>query len=160
MRKDAVTGGLSLLVLILMTIFFAGSMNAETDTPANNQAWESRSLDDIHTVRRTIYDWIKAWQSKDLEQYMSYYSPKFSSEKLDYQGWRRKKAILFKRPGLIFVEISNLLIFVDKKEARVSFIQEYTDARLSDVGKKNIRLRHSDGAWKIVSETWQPMDKR
>ena len=43
------------------------------------------------------------------------WKPEFHSEKLDYKGWRRKKAILFKRPGLIFVEISNLLIFIKKR---------------------------------------------
>jgi len=159
MRKNAIALALSLLVLVLMTIFSDSNINAETDTPDKNQTWESRSLDDIHAVRAIIYDWIKAWQSKDLENYMSYYSPEFRSEKLDYQGWRGKKAILFKRPGLIFIEISNLLVFIEEKEARVSFIQEYTDARLSDVGEKSIRLRNSHGTWKIVSEQWQPIKR-
>ena len=159
MKKNAVALVLSLLVLSLMAIFAVGNINAETDAPDKSQDWGSSSLDDIHALRGIIYDWIKAWQSKDLDSYMSYYSPKFHSEKLDYQGWRRKKAILFKRPGLIFVEIYNLLIFIEEKEAKVSFIQEYTDARLSDVGKKSIRLRNSHGTWKIVSEKWQPIDK-
>jgi len=159
MRKNAVVWVLSWLVLVLMAIFAVGNINAETDTPGESQAWKSSSLDDIHAVRGVIYDWIKAWQSKDLGSYMSYYSPEFHSEKLDYQGWRRKKAILFKRPGLIFVEISNLLIFIKEKEAKVSFVQEYTDARLSDIGQKSIRLRNSHGTWKIISEKWRPIDK-
>lgn len=155
MRKNAIALALSLLVLFLLILFSASSINAETNTPDKRQAWKDSSLDEIHAVRGVIYDWIKAWQSKDLDSYMSYYSREFRSEKLDYQGWRSKKAGLFKRPGLIFVEISNLLIFIEEKEAKVSFIQEYTDARLSDVGEKNIRLRHSHGTWKIVSEKWQ-----
>ena len=159
MRKNAITLALSLLILVMMAMFFYSNMHAETDTPDKNQTWESRSLDDIHVVRGVIYNWIKAWQSKDLDSYMSYYSPEFYSEKLDYQGWRRKKAILFKRPGLIFVEISNLLVFIENEEAKVSFVQEYTDARLSDVGEKSLRLRNSHGAWKIVSEKWQPLKR-
>jgi hypothetical protein len=159
MRKDAVASVLFLIVVVLTTMLANGNIHAETDTLDKNQDWESRSLDDIHAVRGIIYDWIKAWQSKDLVSYMSYYSPEFHSEKLDYQGWRRKKATLFKRPGLIFVEISNLLVFIEEKEAKVSFIQEYTDARLSDVGEKSIRLRYSHGTWKIVSEKWQPIKR-
>ena len=159
MRKDAVALTLYLLVLVLTAMFAEGSIQAETNPSGDNQTWKTDSLDEIHAVRNVIYDWIKAWQSKDLDQYMSYYSPEFYSEKLDYQGWRKKKAILFKRPGLIFIEISNLLVFIEKKEAKVSFFQEYTDARLSDVGEKIIRLRNSHGTWKIVSEKWQPIKR-
>jgi len=159
MKKNAVALILSAAVFVLMIIFAVCDLSAETDTKDTNQAWKSSGLDEIHAVRGIIYDWIKAWQSKDLDGYMSYYSPDFRSEKVDYRGWRGKKELLFKRPGDIFVEISNLLIYIEKKEAKISFIQEYTDAYLSDAGQKNMILLHSNGRWKIVSEEWQPVNK-
>ena len=46
---------------------------------------------DIEDVRAQVFAWGQAWQSRDIERYMFFYSPDFRSKKFDYQGWRLKK---------------------------------------------------------------------
>ena len=158
MRKKILALVLCLVVFVLTAVFAVASINvAQTDIDKKSNDWEKSSLNEIHAVRSIIFKWINAWKSKDLAGYMSYYSPEFRSGTLDYHGWRVKKTKLFKRPGVIFLEISNLLIFIEGKEAKVSFLQDYTDAYLADVGEKNMKLIKLNDSWKIISEEWKPI---
>ncbi len=61
------------------------------------------------------------------------------------------------RPGAISLEISYLSVFIKNNHAHVSFIQNYKDAHLSDVGEKKMVLVNSQGTWKITSEEWKPL---
>ena len=159
MRKKIVALVLCLVVFALTAVFAAASVSvAQTDIDKKSNDWEKSSLNEIHAVRSIIFKWINAWQNKDLAGYMSYYSRKFRSGTLDYHGWQVKKTKLFKKPGVIFLEISNLLIFIEGKEAKVSFLQDYTDAYLADVGKKNMKLIKLNDLWKIISEEWEPIN--
>lgn len=158
MREKMLTLVLCLVVFVLTAVFAGASISvAQTDIDQKSNDWGKSSLNEIHAVRSIIYKWINAWKSKDFAGYMSYYSPEFRSGTLDYHGWRVKKTMLFNRPGLIFLEISNLLIFIEGKEAKVSFLQDYTDAYLADVGEKNMKLIRLNDSWKIISEEWKPI---
>ena len=160
MRKNMLRLVLYSVVFVLPAVFAVASINvAQTDTDKKSNDWGKSSLSEIHAVRSIIYKWINAWQNKDIAGYMSYYSRKFRSGTLDYHGWRVKKSRLFKKPGSIFLEISNLLIFIEGKEAKVSFLQDYTDAYLADVGEKNMKLIKLNDSWKIIAEEWQPIKK-
>ena len=145
------------LAIIAANVYMA--MAQEGGDPQTT-SWKSTSLDEIRTVRGVIYDWIKAWQNKDLDGYMSHYSPEFRTGALDYHSWRAKKAGIFKRPGAIDIEISDLWIYIENEEAKASFIQDYTDTNLSDVGQKHLRLVRSKGVWRIVSEEWKAIPKK
>ncbi|MBW1753951.1 MAG: hypothetical protein JRJ46_12840 [Deltaproteobacteria bacterium] len=159
MRKKMLILVLCLVVFVLTAVFAVASISvAQTDVDKKSNDWGKSSLNEIHAVRSIIVKWINAWQSRDLAGYMSYYSPEFRSGKLDYHGWQIKKTKLFKRPGVIFLEISNLLIFIEGKEAKVSFLQDYTDAYLADVGEKNMKLIKLNDSWKIISEEWKPIN--
>jgi murein L,D-transpeptidase YafK len=158
MRKKMLILVLCLVVFVLTAVFAVASISvAQKDVDKKSNDWGKSSLSEIHAVRSIIFKWINAWQSRDLAGYMSYYSPEFRSGKLDYHGWQVKKTKLFKRPGVIFLEISNLLIFIEGKEAKVSFLQDYTDAYLADVGEKNMKLIKLNDSWKIISEEWKPI---
>jgi len=159
MRKKKLTLVLYLVVFALTAVFAVASINvAQKGIDEKSNAWGKSSLNEIHAVRSIIYKWINAWQSKDFAGYMSYYSRKFRSGTLDYHSWQVKKTKLFKRPGVIFLEISNLLIFIEGKEAKVSFLQDYTDAYLADVGEKNMKLIKLNDSWKIIAEEWKPIN--
>jgi len=141
MRKKMLTLVICLVVFVLTAVFAVASINvAQKDIDKKSNDWGKSSLNEIHAVRSIIYKWINAWQSKDVAGYMSYYSHEFRSGTFDYQGWQAKKTRFFKRPGVIFLEISNLLISIEGQEAKVSFLQDYTDANLADVGEKNMKL--------------------
>ncbi|MBL7179759.1 MAG: hypothetical protein ISS65_06065 [Desulfobacterales bacterium] len=160
MPRNAVTLLLYSAVFALAVIFTIVNINvARADSDDKGSSWETSSLNDIHAVRGMIYAWIQARESKNFDNYMSYYSPQFRSEKLDYNDWRAKKSDLFKRPGDISLKISNLLISIEGEDAKADFVQEYSDAYLSEVGEKHIKLIKVNNTWKIVSEQWKPMNK-
>jgi murein L,D-transpeptidase YafK len=157
----------AVILIIYLAIFVptpvvgdAGINVVQSDADAKRDAWETDSLNEIQAVRGIIYDWIEAWQQKDIKAYMSYYSQEFRSGKLDYNGWQVKKARLFKRPGAISIQVSKLLILIEGNKARASFLQEYADAYISDVGEKNIKLIKLTDTWKIVTEEWKAADNK
>lgn len=112
---------------------------------------------DIEVVRARVFAWGKAWQSQDIDYYMSFYSPAFRSKKLDYQGWGEKKAQLFKKANNIKVEISDLWVFIERQIATASFVQRYYDQNARDVGEKTLILVLENNTWKIISEEWKPL---
>ncbi len=111
----------------------------------------------IDDVRANVYAWSKSWQSRDINSYMSFYSPGFRSNGLDYKGWKQKKAKLFKLSGEFRVNISDLWVFIEGKYATARFLQRYQGPKISDVGEKTLIMVNSNGKWKIVSEAWKPL---
>lgn len=118
---------------------------------------EARSLSDIEAVRTTISAWAKAWESRNIDNYMSFYSPAFKSGELDFQEWREKKTTLFQSSGPVSLKITDLWVFVEEGGAEVKFIQHYGSRYRSDVGEKTMFLARSNGTWNIFWEEWKPL---
>jgi ketosteroid isomerase-like protein len=116
------------------------------------------SAGNIDDIRSLVYAWADAWQNRDIRRYVSFYSPKFRAKGLDFNGWLQKKTESFQRPGHIRVEISDLWVFIEGKNATARFIQRYQDTNLSDVGEKTLGLVYSKDQWRIVSEQWTPLE--
>jgi ketosteroid isomerase-like protein len=115
------------------------------------------SAGQIDDVRANVYAWRKSWQNRDINSYMSFYSPDFRSERIDYKGLMHKKTKLFKTSGDIQVEITDLGVFIEADYATARFVQRYRDSKFSDVGEKTLTMVNLDGKWKIVSESWKPL---
>jgi len=115
------------------------------------------SAGQIDDVRANVYAWRNSWQNCDIGSYMSFYSPDFRSEGLDYKGWMQQKTKLFKTSGDIQVEIADLGVFIEAEYATARFVQRYQGLKFSDVGEKTLTMVNSDGKWKIVSEAWKPL---
>lgn len=111
----------------------------------------------IDVVRTIVHAWARAWESRDIEHYMSFYSPSFRSKGFYYQGWKAQKSQTFKRSQNIRVEISDLWVFIEGQRARASFVQRYYDQNVLDVGEKKLILVKAGGTWKIISEEWKPL---
>lgn len=111
----------------------------------------------IDNVRHTIYSWADAWKSRDIIRYMSFYSPTFQAKELDYQRWLNKRAKQFQTLANIEVNISDLWVFIEGKEATARFVQHYQDAGTTDVGEKTLRLINENKKWLIISEEWMPL---
>jgi len=116
------------------------------------------SAGQIDDVRANVYAWRNSWENRDINSYMSFYSPDFRSEGLDYKGWMQKKTELFKTTFDIQVEITDLGVFIEAEYATARFVQRYNDPKLSDVGEKTLTMVNSNGKWKIVSEAWKPLE--
>jgi hypothetical protein len=115
------------------------------------------SAGDIDAVRAQVFAWSEAWQKRDIDTYMSFYSPRFQSKGLNFERWREKKAAVFQQGSSIQVEISDLWVFIEEKQAVVSFIQRYSHSMVTDIGEKTLVMVDNGFKWKIVSEEWKPI---
>ena len=111
---------------------------------------------DIEDVRARVYAWSNAWQNRNINRYMYFYSSTFRSKGLNYKGWMEEKARHFQKSGEIRIGISDLWVFIEGKYATARFLQRYKDTKYSDVGEKTLILINTSGQWKIVSEEWKP----
>ena len=134
---------------MLAAVFILAVLGLTERLPASN----------LNDVQAYITAWRQAWRSKDIESYMSFYSPAFRSGEFDHQGWLRKKARLFRRPGAISLEITDLKISIEGSYGIVRFVQRYRDPYLTDVAEKTVILEKSEGMYKIVSEERKPLGK-
>jgi hypothetical protein len=112
---------------------------------------------DIDEIRSVVYAWADAWQNRNIQRYVSFYSPEFRSKGLDFNDWLQKKTEFFQGPGHIRVEISDLWVFMEDKNATARFIQRYQGPDVSDVGEKTLALVYSKNQWRIVLEQWMPL---
>lgn len=115
------------------------------------------SAGDIDAVRTQVFAWSEAWQNRDIDTYMSFYSPSFQSKGLDFDRWREKRAEVFQQVSSIQVEISDLWVFIEGKQAIVSFIQRYSHPMFTDIGEKTLVMVDGGFTWQIVSEEWKPI---
>jgi murein L,D-transpeptidase YafK len=122
-----------------------------------SKIWENKNVETIDAVRATIHSWVEAWQNMDINSYMYFYSKKFKTADIDYRIWRERKFKRFQKSGSISVEITDLWVFIEGGQATATFIQKYKDSSHMDVGKKNLKLKESNGIWKIIYEKWKPV---
>lgn len=108
-------------------------------------------------VASFVERWRRAWESRDIEAFMSFYSKKFRSGAMDWNGWRAYKAAMFRKAGSIQVTTEALESKSLGARVRVSFVQHYRAERHQDQGRKELELVNEGGQWKIVAESWKPL---
>ena len=113
---------------------------------------------EVALIKDIIFTWQKAWQEKNLQEYLAIYSDDFYSSGLNKDGWKRHKSQLNSRYNKIEVAISNLQIkLLSSERAIVNFNQEYRSENYHDIGKKTIQLVKRGKKWRIKKETWVPL---
>jgi len=137
----------------------ADSKDLQAPAGETGSSWKDQNVENINAVRNLISDWANSWQEKNIDRYMSYYSPTFRSGGLDYAAWQDKKAQLFKKSGNLSLKVSDLWVVVQGTQASASFIQHYQNENYVDVGEKTVNLVQDDGKWKIISEEWRPLSR-
>jgi outer membrane protein, adhesin transport system len=103
---------------------------------------------------RRLNDWAAAWEAKDVERYMSFYSPGFSSTLGNNNAWKAKRRALVSKKGTIVVKVEEILtntLAADRVET--SFKQTYRSADYNDVGIKTLTWQKINGQWFIVKES-------
>jgi len=108
--------------------------------------------------RAWLERWRQAWEARDLDRYMAFYSEAFvargrkgARDKRDWAASKRKK---FRR-GSIEVRISDVKI--EEREGLIifSFIQDFRRGGYHDHGMKKLFVRDEGGKLRIVSEEWR-----
>jgi hypothetical protein len=115
------------------------------------------ALKDIDTVHAMLEDWRKAWESKDVDRFMAFYSSRFRSDGLDYDAWKIRKERIFDIRGEIAVKLIDPWVLIEGDRASIRFIQQYQGPTGTDAGEKTMDLHRSAGTWQILSENWNPI---
>ncbi len=105
-----------------------------------------------------LQGWVKAWESRNVNEYMKYYSKRFRAYGMNYWQWRGYKRKLARKYKAIDVQISGIKIKISGSRAVISFRQQYYSDKFHDDGTKEIRLTHESGGWKIRREDWSPAE--
>ncbi|NPA33131.1 MAG: L,D-transpeptidase family protein [Aquificae bacterium] len=113
-------------------------------------------IDDVISFLRS---WERAWERKDLEGFISFYSENFTWKGGGLKEWRnyKRRTILSKK--YIKVKISDLTVLAfaklgDKKPRYyvAEFFQEYESDTYADKGIKRMYIVREKGRLKILSE--------
>ena len=102
----------------------------------------------------TIESWRRAWEENDIENYLSFYSSNFLTEKWDFRSWHAHKQNVSTRNKLRRILVNDLSVLKSKHIYHVRFVQTYTSSSLNDVGFKHLFLVKEAEGLKIISENW------
>jgi murein L,D-transpeptidase YafK len=108
-------------------------------------------------IEGMIAQWVKSWQSGDIETYRSHYSPDFRGYGMNLSQWLHYKAGLIAVNKNIRITIENLKVIPGTATAMVIFTQRYESTGHSDFGTKKLRLKRINNRWKIVRESWKAL---
>jgi ketosteroid isomerase-like protein len=99
--------------------------------------------------------WVKAWETQDVDKYLSFYSKTFKGNKNSHKDWKtsREKALVGKNKH-ISINLHSIQTQKNKNLIEINFIQDYSSNRHSDTGVKELVLEKNKDDWKIVKETW------
>lgn len=104
---------------------------------------------------KVIERWRKAWEKKEIEQYMSFYSPRFSSDGKNREQWKSYKTLVANKYNRITVKIENLRLLKNDGIVLAKFEQSYSTEGLESKGEKRLYLQQNSTEWKIVGEFFQ-----
>lgn len=99
-----------------------------------------------------VEKWRSAWVAKDIETYISCYSPSFKNGGLNREGWKQKKLSLNKKYSYINVSIKNIVVQWTPSGANVSFSQTYKSDQYQTTGTKVLQMINKNNRWQIESE--------
>ncbi|QTA91812.1 L,D-transpeptidase catalytic domain-containing protein [Desulfonema magnum] len=137
---------------------YQGMSQARRDKQDNPFMMACRNLgtkEDKHEIANMLDDWLKAWSSKDIQEYGNHYASDFQSQGMNLKAWLRHKGRLNKKYKYIRVSKEKLVVKKSKQRRVVSFVQKYESNAFKAVGIKQLILKREDGQWKIYRETWK-----
>ena len=113
-----------------------------------------------HEFEQLIEDWRSAWERKEIDRYMSFYTTRFVSGNKTWKQYRDYKARLARNYKNIEVRINNLRLVRNDGLVVATFDQDYITERLRSSGKKKLYLQQNSEQWKITREVFTPADKK
>lgn len=107
-------------------------------------------------IASTLEEWRKAWESGDLDDYMTFYAANANQQgRVGVSNIRRQKESLWGRVRPARVQLSGLRVTLDGSGARADMNQSYADsAGHADKGIKTLFLRYDGKNWLIQREDW------
>ncbi len=100
-----------------------------------------------------LEEWRRAWETKQLDRYMSFYAKNFRSDNKNWQGWRSHKERLNRQYREIRVTVGDPIVLRHEGSTLALFSQVYKSDRFSNEGTKRL---YFDSGMKIIGEEWDP----
>lgn len=123
--------------------------------PAMN--WEKNR----QQVDQFLSSWLNSWREMDLDSYLGHYHTKefWDPNRPSFSAFKTYKRAVFQQTQKPKIEVSQISILgsglSDDDYLKVTFLQHYESATLSDLGRKTLYLKRDESYnWKIVSELW------
>tara|TARA_B100000315_G_scaffold28113_1_gene23923 strand:- start:11752 stop:12852 length:1101 start_codon:yes stop_codon:yes gene_type:complete len=123
-----------------------GITREDLDDP-NNLETEKKKIEEL------LDAWKTAWEEKDIDKYMSFYSKAFTKATYNWESYKEYKKTIFIRPGKISVEIKILKISWGNFFMIASFVQKYESAPINSTTLKMLHFQQEIDGWKIVKES-------
>ncbi len=113
----------------------------------------------IDDVKSLIFKWKEAWESKNLEDFISFYSDNFKWKGGGKKSWKRYKSGTILNKEYINVDIKDLTILAFNRHEEedvlyyvAEFYQIYRSNSYSDEGIKRLYIVNEGGQLRIISE--------
>ena len=103
-------------------------------------------------IKELVLSWKAAWESKDIERYMGFYSKSFTTSKYNWETYKEYKGNVFRAASSIVVEISDVQVKWENYAMVASFIQDYRSSTLSSKRGKSLSFHQEGNDWKIIRE--------
>ncbi|HEV7929133.1 MAG TPA: tetratricopeptide repeat protein [Nitrosospira sp.] len=108
---------------------------------------------DSGEVLDTVSAWAAAWSSRDVDEYLGYYSNNFVPPKRQSrQAWAKERRERITGKARIHVSISSPQVQMNGDKATVRFRQIYVSNGVRDETRKTMVLIRQAGLWQIVEE--------
>lgn len=117
----------------------------------DRKAWRSQR----DALDRELERWRRDWESRDVNRYLSHYSPAFANGQQTYDTWAAQKRQVNSGKTVVRVGLSNISIFRypgNEDLMVVTFDQDYRSNNLHNAMRKRQYWMQDKGAWKIVYE--------
>lgn len=104
-------------------------------------------------IINNVNSWARAWSSKDVNGYLSFYATDYSPPELTRAAWIDQRKNRISGPEFITVEVYDLQVIMHGDEhAQATFLQKYTSDTYSDSVNKTLLYRRFNDRWLIVQE--------
>jgi murein L,D-transpeptidase YafK len=110
---------------------------------------------------KTFFEsWVKSWETKDLDDYISHYHTDFSANGMNRDHWKAYKASLNKRYASIEIGPEDVLYYRHPKYSMITFTQNYRSKLKGggwghrSRGTKILYIAEEGGKPKIIAETY------
>ncbi len=133
------------------TTDFLESKLVDKDIEAKTQA----VIEEFNVAQ--FHNWIKAWENKEVQLYLSFYSKSFKGYKENRSAWEASRRQALTSRSSMTIEAKNIDIVRSNKKLKVSFIQIFKSEDYEDIGKKILEWEMAESGWKIVKETWSSL---
>ena len=128
-----------------------------TSTVHIGEDFRPMPYDDIKGIKNFVDEWVRVWESRDIDNYLAFYDENFLSGNRDKKKWAVYKKQINKRKTFVKIEISDMQILPYGKNkfgelCMVVFNQNYKSNNFTAKVYKVLYLVKRESGWKIIGE--------